>query len=966
MAITKDSLEKRAGIVAEKLAEFERTYKSAIEQGILETDPPLDKIRGVMSRARSHLDQLTEDSNTLPEDEAQISIPIAEDPLDTPNDRNLKRFILVRQELQIVNELVGLASRNAKRQMGASSPEQAVLAAKKKEYEILAEKISASFPKYEPYFLEGDSPLANSVKALNKNAESFKALREAQELRLRDSQDPKQYEKAIEELQNFQRTHDITLTKAQERYQILRELHETYRQPLETSKLLARELFKKAEAFSSDREIGQLKSEIEREIQRLDKIDYLQERDIKRNGLLDTLRIATQRCQKDVEGLNNKIMKLTERLDVFKDEKALEDEARQKEINEYNEKITALELDVNKRYSTITEQLKTHLMSPTVAKAEKEKFDKKKEEAPAQTSLGEQVKFAKAKFKDLQVLSKKLDEAIVEEQGIIRKKIIEQMKSTATTNEKLRQELLKSLDGSNLDGDEFKHYNAVKEHKLHTVDDKVTSDVGQLEEKLKEATKDNEKFTLLLGNLQKVVDQHNAVRGIIDGTGQIKFHSLTEKLNENKEELPAARILTLLARYVKPEDLVETLDDNFLSWQFNPSTLKAILDFIPRLPQSDTTRELKQKVQFVSILTAERIDYKAYGDRPEVIAAVNVLHASKLDQFITEKNLRNPAFLNAVITLHNNDVELNDEILTGLSKDANKCEVVCHLVQQNLEKAELHKEELNLKNSSLEPAALQKLIEDFVVDADEKLAEGINKIRKSEQNFVSIDGRRAAKLCEPWLIVFSQKDDNLASLIKQENVLDMAPFLEEIFRGPFKYIPANGYLNKETGGEFYLKNYLEPRGKDEKEKANSVGGRIESLSLMSQDTDHLKKMAKMMKALNDLIDTYEKESDTRKQLEVFRREATPILLSSDPDFRIQANLRSLAREQFSVTGFEKVLNAIMEIINDAFKAITRSKVGFFTPYETATQKKVHEELELPSEEAIEAAETEAAQVKKTQ
>ncbi|MCL9684665.1 hypothetical protein [Legionella maioricensis] len=605
-------------------------------------------------------------------------------------------------------------------------------------------------------------------------------------------------------------------------------------------------------------------------------------------------------------------------------------------------KETDLEIEKqNAAFQRLAAEIHSHLMEALLPDStEITLIEKKFQEAIQQSNVKdlEPLAFVQDRLLALQKISKELIAQIKIEKAKIKKVYEERIGIIDDDIQTRSASLLENIQKGTFrfSVGEQNALNKVKEY-VGSSGGSVDGTIEGLKSVLQTATARKVEFDNALSVLGVVVETHETAKNLVASRAENKItdRELVKKINESPQ---GKELLVAMSKYpvkgVNEEALIEILNNHLTA--FDKRGVAAVKDFITHSSvYSNEKRAIIKKLAFIEALEAKAIDYNDFLLEDDdtvrnVISAVLHLKAQNQTDFISEDNLRNKAFCDAVVLLKNQKIGLNEETLSALAGDPNKCAVI----QQQIEQYQQHNEEfaqeygdghsINIPVSArpLDEAVFKAFLLDFLKAGPDVAKAAYAVIEGKKAN--NMDQRTARELPH-WLIASIKEDATLRGILINDEHLDAnIQFLGSVFD---QSDACNGFLDDYTSEDpqkrlssqtpFIIKSKPEKLILEQLKKANK--------NELGPVFD-LKKMGIVMKQINEFIVKEQKkpmDKATLDSLKAFRNDAITELLSTKPPKEKQKALEGLADTYFKQTGF---FERIMECIIEAFQSILPAKL----------------------------------------
>ena len=550
----------------------------------------------------------------------------------------------------------------------------------------------------------------------------------------------------------------------------------------------------------------------------------------------------------------------------------------------------------------------------------------------------EPLAFRQAKLISLQKIAMKLEEQVLVEQGLIREEYEKRIDAIDTDIKKKGNTTLEKIQKGafNFGIADHEAEREVKGH-LTSLGGNVEGTIDGLKEVLEKASVRKMEFDKSLDVLERIIDTHETAKALVDRIteGTITVSELVQAINESTH---GSKLLKAMGQYPNREFneaiLVAVLNKNFN--KFDGKGVEAIKAFVEQSSvRSKDKIDLEKKVAFMEVLEAKGIKANPFlaEENANAINAVLYLKSQNQTDFISEANLRNGGFCDAIAMLSEQGIELTHEMVSALASDPNKCAVVKQQIEQYQQHLDEY-EELIQENDgdrlsipvSRRPIE-ENLFKAFVVDflkVEPEVAKAVNAI---------IEGKKAnnmdqgtVRVCPPWLAVAVKEDKRLLEILSNEKNLEAnMRFLGPIFdQSDVKNIYLGHYYSSDPQMQFGSQYPFIAS------KESSQGQLLTQLAQANNNelgpTFNLKKMGIVMQKINEFITEQEKvtyDAEELKSLKDFRNEVIPVLLSNQKPNEKQKAIEDLAADRFKQTGFWARL---AECIVDAFQSILPAKV----------------------------------------
>jgi hypothetical protein len=233
------------------------------------------------------------------------------------------------------------------------------------------------------------------------------------------------------------------------------------------------------------------------------------------------------------------------------------------------------------------------------------------------------------------------------------------------------------------------------------------------------------------------------------------------------------------------------------------------------------------------------------------------------------------------------------ELIKALKEDENKCKILINL---------LEREDDNSLKMTLDLASFEILAND-ILTFDKSITKAIVDLNKSYPESL-----------EPWFLIYAQQE-KMQALLKHDNLISLAPFFKGIFQQDIKYAVAQEYLRANVEDRLNVINIEF----NHRKKGRSLNQQLELLIDAQQNPEiKLGSMATVMDHINAFI---ESQTIGVKRLLSFVPEAISILLNEDNDEIKKEKLQRLASKKLPTSTYKRILNALIEVINNAFEMV---------------------------------------------
>lgn len=614
--------------------------------------------------------------------------------------------------------------------------------------------------------------------------------------------------------------------------------------------------------------------------------DYRTSVRLEQNDFLKKIKDASKLCESEIDSLE--VMQ-----DQLKDKFTSIEQAEEKRVQQGRVLVQLFDTQEEQfkhLYDQFSEQLgeRSALMDPVNTK--KELFNKELAAGKPAAMDRNKAESAENMLKKLAHLTKELKSTGLEQVKLMAQGI------KASIRIQCKQVLEEvSTSGHNLEhSPERELIRTIKEFEAKATSP-MASTSDELMAQLKQLKDGSVNLAQTIKSIRDVLEIHTLVKALINGT-EVPLSELVNKIIENN-----ALFNAVLARYDTRDQYLTFLNEHFETVISNPRGLEALKASITGKGGVQVDA-IKNKLDFITVVSERIAGYKDFFNQPEVILAVLQLDQAKLEAHLSRELIERPNFCKALGVIRNNGITLTEPMLLKLKDSPDTCDVLC-------QQADLYQ-----STKSISEGEFKSLINDFL-KTDNKVAQAVNAVFKHNPNY-----------CQHGLLILVKDSPALKEMLCTEvTVNSNLPFLKHVFEEAaiLGRISLSSYFDKSLPDVF--------NGLLERNKVI-----IQSIQNANHKPHEIHKLATIMEKFNVFCD---QEKNNLPSILSFRKEVIPILLSDRNMEEKKTAIDTLAHEHFKQTGR---LNIVLEFFFRVFEAISSSKAAqyrgtFFTPQKIGAQ-----------------------------
>jgi len=694
-------------------------------------------------------------------------------------------------------------------------------------------------------------------------------------------------------------------TRVNEEYRLLKKANDHYRSSLsEAEKFLSEWSTMNAEVLS------ELKTYYPRS-DLGDRIDAFQKELAQMSNIITELNVKSP--QLDARRLHENSNVILFLIEERKKNKINLEQAMRDAVQASQQQIKDIQASFSEMYQTITQQM--HEVSQST-----EKVDAIKDEFNTCLQLNSEndqdILFYGQKMQQLRTIIAKLQKGIAEETPTIREKLDQKIREVQLAFIEKYEHILENFKALSAQIPADKHRPFVElAERLAVL--KADLDRGAVARLI-------DAKTLVEKRLQLLKDASELAPTIADAEGVIGLYTTISTLSQHSEKREKVEFITLLQSELNKasgQELLSALYDNLNKKAFETLILESIGTFNTRdLKKLKTLFEhntnIKEKIDFIQLLTDQRLDAKLYLNDQILFDGVMYLRSHHLLN-LSEQRLSNISFWQAIHVFKKLDRNISREELDALGQSADLCTVIVKQYEKYDEQQ--HGTELNAFISN-------------IVKQDESTIKALMAASKRRDLYAS----------------------NLA-------LITQSPILKQIFSNTdeYKLNQAACFFNhllKHALDEETIKNYFSTIQNNREQAVTKIRQYLEkNLALLENlqnalknpSTHHLRNMSLLFARFNQWSDDYVRSfpEEEKQKMVRFREAMASILLTNKTPGEKQKQVEVLAKQHFAskIAGLICLADVLLAIIT-LFIPYFITGHFFFSGGQTKHQKAIDEQV----------------------
>ncbi|MDI9818811.1 MULTISPECIES: hypothetical protein [unclassified Legionella] len=1013
MTITRVQLQEKVSKLLQAADDCEKKYATAQNAKLFPQDDRIKQIKLSIINLQQRIEKLPEkqlsigEINTLEADRKEFDRLIAIHIQFKQYDQLLKEYSRVISKANDKLKKSGVTDE----QLSVLEAIQK----RKNEYEELRDSILKDLTStYEPSLLK-DPYLIKLVENINEQTQNLMGRLPRVEQKINQCKDEEKigvYAEEIFNLRRFYQSLKKDKDKLDEFYAVLKCEYKQYEKSLEEKKILTARVL---ELLSTAREfnITQGINEIGLSVKRINQNQYLEIN--KEISFIDSVRLARKQCQNDLGSLNEKIESLTNKLQPFSEEikkkNRVQKELEQQILTE-KQGIHEQLIEFDAVYIKITKALTSHGLNKKAVEAIKYALDLEHSIKPEEGDLEIKLKFWQTRLKAFKEITEKIIRLAEQQLKIIDN--IEESKIKISKQlaifDKLYHEITKKSEDHKIDTGIIKRikinfneefltaldtnepdtrltFLQTKLMRLEEITEELSNQEGIIRNKISKEI--SEAISAIDKKREKFVSEINAGNEHAEGK---KFKFTTEE-NKLLEELITIQLappnykecalcsLELILETVKNQtklvdqhiaslrNIIKTHKEAQINLQKNNQELidiincykdKYAITLLETMWRYDNKLLKRFDYYFLSKLSPEGLNkinllaskYRVHEDAAEVIKRLDFLDLLAKNGIGFNDFLKNPSLIHALEILKKHKIEFTKEILGVLNASEEKCRLIIHFENNNLDKKESLKgrvedqsvlreriremSEGNSKERSRQDlryvgAEIKKLTTQVLSDIQFKQLADKHVIPLDQQLAKALFtmNHKSPEMPQPWLLLLAENNENMKQLLLLEKVKQNVQFLQAIF-------PYNDHMAQLVtqclAGSGNFDNYLKNKRPSLKNQEGSQLSYEDVLQLLIKANNNplceLDKMATIISTIDDFIirksNSEDVDDSIKRNLMSFRLATIPILLSDNSLNEKRVKLNKCARDYLPSGNF---LDSLLNCINNVFNYVASKIIG---------------------------------------